>query len=54
MKRIIISLLVAVVTGIAVTDLLQNQIYFSLMVGIPAGIVAGIATFAAYHMVRQN
>jgi hypothetical protein len=31
--------------GILVTELLQDMIYFSLFIGIPAGVIAGLISF---------
>lgn len=39
----------ALLVGIAVTEVVSQWIFFSLFVGIPAGIVAGIVVIAATY-----
>jgi hypothetical protein len=39
------SFIVFAVVAIAVTDILQDRIFFSFFVGFPAGIFAGFVTF---------
>lgn len=44
-RNLAASLVVFITATIIVTDTLQERIYFSLFVGIPAGLVAGILVF---------
>ncbi|WP_167880926.1 hypothetical protein [Methanococcoides sp. AM1] len=48
MMRIVhfaIAFIVFSIVAIAVTDLLQEMIFFSVFVGLPAGTIAGVVTF---------
>jgi hypothetical protein len=44
-KRLMISFIVFILTAIFLTEILQDRIYFSLFVGIPAGVFAGLVVF---------
>jgi hypothetical protein len=44
--RLIGSVVAGLVVGLAVTGFLQSTIYFSLFIGIPAGIMTAATVFA--------
>jgi len=43
-----------VVVMLAVTAALENVIFFSLFVGIPAGIVAAVVVWAVLHLASRS
>ncbi|MBP2029562.1 hypothetical protein J2755_000482 [Methanohalophilus levihalophilus] len=45
-RNILVSIAVFLVIGTAVTEVFSDIIFFSLFLGIPAGAIAGMATFA--------
>lgn len=45
MKKIIFSLVIGFGIGVIITELLRNYIFFSLFIGIPAGILSAVAAY---------
>jgi hypothetical protein len=54
MLRLVASAVAGFVVCMAVTGLLQPTIYFSLFIGIPAGIAAAAAVFALATLRRAG
>jgi len=52
--KLIISIIVGFFVLIAVTQLLLSTIAFSLFVGIPAGILAAIATYVVLFLIKKR
>ena len=52
-RDILISIAVFLVVGTVVTEVFSDIIFFSLFLGIPAGAIAGMATFV-YLRHRKN
>ncbi len=53
-KIAIISLAVFVIVTIGVTQLLQEMVFFSLFIGIPAGIASFLLTFIYLYTKKSN
>ncbi|WP_148415680.1 hypothetical protein [Haloferax sp. KTX1] len=50
-----VGVVAAVLVGIAVTEMAARWVFFSLFVGIPAGLVAGVlATAATYAVLTRR
>jgi hypothetical protein len=54
LRRIFLSTIVSVLTTVIVTAVLEERIFFSAFVGIPAGIIAFLAVFAYLSLIKDK
>jgi hypothetical protein len=54
LKKIFLSAIVLVFMAVSITAILEDRIFFSAFVGIPAGIVAFLVVFAYLSLKRDK